>query len=121
MSKDKYIIICAGNCARWKNFGGVPKHIVDIYGETLLERTVKLLAGKDISIIVKDDKDKRYHVKGAKTVKANLDSTNFSADKFLSSKELWNKNGRTVVLYGDVYFTENATKLLSRLWIAHPD
>src|SRR5690606_32039339 len=33
---------------------------------------------------------------------------NADADKFLSSRTLWNETGRTIVLYGDVYFTAEA-------------
>jgi len=108
MSKDKYIIICGGECKRWNNYGGIPKHLVDIDGETLLHRTVRLLGDKDITVVVRDGKDDRYNVKPAKIANANLNKDNFSADKFLSSKDLWNKNGRTIILYGDVYFTEQA-------------
>lgn len=105
---DKYIIICAGESSRWGNYMGTPKHLVDICGETMLSRTVRLLGDKNIFIVVRDDKDFRYCVNGAKTIKAKINENNFDADKFLSSKHLWNRSGRTVVLYGDVYFSEQA-------------
>jgi hypothetical protein len=40
--------------------------------------------------------------------KEELWPTGTDADKFLSSRDLWSRTGRTVVFYGDVYFTERA-------------
>src|ERR1019366_5619970 len=37
-----------------------------------------------------------------------LNPLNYDCDKFLSSACLWNQEGRTVVLYGDVYFSDDA-------------
>lgn len=32
------------------------------------------------------------------------------ADKFLSSRSVWNRNDRTVILFGDVWFSEDAIR-----------
>lgn len=88
---------------------GVPKHLITIEGETLLSRMVRLLRERgitDIFIVSKDDP--RYKIKGAKQYIAKLNKDNVDADKFLSSKELWNKTGQTIVFYGDCYFTDEA-------------
>jgi hypothetical protein len=52
--------------------------------------------------------DHRYTIPGSSLYVPNLTADYRDADKFLSSRTLWNQDGRTVVLYGDVYFTENA-------------
>jgi hypothetical protein len=49
-----------------------------------------------------------YEIADAKLFRPVLNESNAGADKFLSSRELWNRNGRTIILYGDVYFTEEA-------------
>jgi len=113
------IIICAGEATRWNNYLGVPKHLINVDGETLIERTVRLLhkyKREDISvhIVVKNFYDKRYDIEGATMYQADLNTNNVDADKFLSSKNLWNKNGRTMVIYGDVWFTDEAIKRIIR-------
>jgi len=111
------IVICAGEAIRWDNHLDVPKHLINIGGETLIARIVKLIhkyktSPVNISIVVKDLDDKRYFIKGAKTVKAKLTPENLDADKFLSSKHLWNNEGRTLVIYGDVWFSDEAMKTI---------
>ena len=63
------ILICAGDATRWNNHLNTPKHLINIDGETLIERAVKLihkykLDTVDISIVVKDVNDDRYDVEG---------------------------------------------------------
>ena len=76
----------------------------------LLHRTVKQLndRGYRPTIIAKDGV-KGYEIEGADTeyITPNYEE-NADSDKFLSSKHLWNKKGRTIVLYGDVVFTRKA-------------
>lgn len=105
------IIICAGEASRWGNYLNTPKHLIEIEGERLLDRTVRLLKErgiKEIYIVVKSIKPE-YAVKGAAQVVADLNpQENVDADKFLSSKAFWNQKGRTLVFYGDCYFTDEA-------------
>jgi hypothetical protein len=106
------IIICAGDGTRWNNHQGVPKHLLKIEGEILVERLVKQLRVYEetkIKVVVKE-KDKRYKIKGSKLFVADLNKENVDADKFLSSEKLWNKKGRTIVFYGDVWFSDEAIK-----------
>lgn len=109
-NNTRVIIICAGEATRWKDHLGVPKHLIPIDGEPLLNRTVRLLRHfhiSDITVVSKDDP--RYKIEGAKQFVATLNyEENADADKFLSSRELWNDQGRTIVLYGDVFFSLEA-------------
>ncbi len=119
----KAIIICAGEATRWGDYLGTKKHLIEIEGERLLNRTVRLLKERgveEIYIVVKEITD-AYHVEGATQWKANLNpDANVDADKFLSSQELWNDDGRTLVFYGDCYFTDEAMDTIvnftSREW-----
>jgi hypothetical protein len=108
------IIICAGEATRWQNYKGVPKHLIEINGEKILERTVRLINkySKAKVYVVGRGNDERYKIKGSAYYEADLNPDNFDADKFLSSKKLWNKNGRTIVFYGDCYFTDEAVKTI---------
>lgn len=123
MKNTKAIIICAGEATRWGDYLNTKKHLIEIEGERLLDRTVRLLKErgvKEIYIVVKRISPE-YQVEGAAQWVANLKpEENADADKFLSSKELWNEEGRTLVFYGDCYFTEEAMDTIcnfeSREW-----
>lgn len=107
----RVIILCAGEASRWQNYKNTPKHLIEIEGERLLDRTTRLLNEKGINdiIVVTKEYDERYNTEYSRQVPVTIDyEKNADADKFLSSKSLWNTEGRTIVLYGDVYFTEEA-------------
>jgi choline kinase len=108
------VIIAAGEATRWGNYLNTPKHLIEIDGEPILHRTVRLLrlnGVTDIFVVSKDDP--RYLIEGANQYIAKLNyENNADADKFLSSKNLWNTQGRTLVLYGDVYFTYAAMQTI---------
>lgn len=104
----KYIIIAAGEATRWGNHLGVPKHFAVINGEPIIKRTVRQLRERDVA---QDDifvVSKDYELSGVVNVYPKLNHKNAEADKFLSSRGYWSKHGRTVILLGDVYFTDNA-------------
>lgn len=108
----RYIIICAGEASRWGNYLGVPKHFANLNGEPILHRTIRLLtkhkiSPDDIYVVSRD-----YDIGRVRNYTAKLNPRNHDADKFLSSHELWNKDGRTVILYGDVYFSEEAIQTI---------
>jgi CTP:phosphocholine cytidylyltransferase-like protein len=104
------IVICAGKGERWGGHLGIPKHFIEIDGEKILHRTIRLLKKNGVkNIFVVSDKDSRYRIAGTIQYIAKHDyEKNHDADKFLSSKELWSKKGRTIVIYGDCYFTDEA-------------
>lgn len=100
----KAIIIAAGQATRWNNHLGVPKHFAPVDGEPILHRTVRLLCERgvrDINIIAKPG-DNRYLIPDTvtHTPKTRLDFGD--ADKFLSSRDLWDTDGRTTIGRWDV-------------------
>ena len=57
----KYIIMADGKGTRWGNYQDIPKHLIQIGGETLLGRTVRLLNEKDPGCeVVITSHDERY-------------------------------------------------------------
>lgn len=110
MTKPRVIIIAAGDATRWGNYLGVPKHLIEINGETLLERQVRLATerGAEVIIVTRDARNKQYQVPGAKIHTATLRPSMRDADKFASSVSIWSPNRRTIILYGDCYFTSAA-------------
>lgn len=105
INNPRIIIIAAGDATRWGGYLGVTKHYAVIDGEPVIERTVRLLLERgqqDIWVVSKD-----YDIDGVTNYRPKLNPRNHDADKFISSSELWHPEKRTIVIYGDVYFTEN--------------
>jgi hypothetical protein len=108
----RVIILAAGDGTRWDNYRDTPKHLVTIEKEILLHRTVKqfLKHTDDVCIVGLDE---RYNVEGATLYIPKVVNTNYKdGNKFMSSQTLWNKHGRTVLVFGDVYFTNDAVKMI---------
>ena len=108
----RVIIAAAGSGARWGNFRGTQKHLAVVEGEVLLERTVKqfLKYTDDVCIIGADDS---YKVDGASLYVVKSPNTNWKdGAKFMSSSKLWLREGRTIIVFGDVYFTNDAVKAI---------
>lgn len=103
------IIIAAGEATRWQNYLGIPKHFAPVDGEPILFRTIRLLKERNITdvFVVGPDSD-QYKIPGSTLYVPLKAPENQDADKFLNSKSLWSKECRTVVFYGDVFFTDNA-------------
>lgn len=118
---DRYLLLCAGNGSRWSRHGGVPKQLVKVWGEPVLHRTARLILDRDpeadIRIVVKDSRDDTWRIPGTKRAQAHLDDQRAQADKLLSSRHLWSRTARTIVLFGDVVFTDWA---MDRI-VANPD
>src|SRR5690606_1796938 len=111
--KTRAIIIAAGKGSRWNNYNGIDKHFLEIDGEPIIHRTVRLLNENGVDDVYVVGKDDRYKISGSQLYIPTLNPANYDADKFLSSKDLWLRDeGRTIVFYGDVYFTEMAIKTI---------
>jgi len=109
------IIIAAGEGSRWGDYTGVPKHLVKVDGEPILYRTIRLLKENSVNeIIVVGPLDSRYNPNGVNLFVPVKHQEYADADKFLSSEILWNHVGRTITLFGDVFFSKDAiTKIVS--------
>lgn len=109
-AKTRVIIIAAGPGERWKNHRGTPKHLAKVENEVLIERTAKqFLKYTDDVFVVGNSED--YFVEGASLYIVKVHNTNWrDAGKFMSSKHLWINDGRTVLVFGDVWFSTDAVK-----------
>lgn len=89
--RQKIIIPVGGSGERWGNFLGVKKQDIKIDGETLVNRIVRqvLYAGFDDIYMSKE-------------------RPVGDASKYMGSVKEWNKEGRTLFLLGDVYYTDKA-------------
>ena len=101
----KYIIMADGKGTRWNNYKNVPKHLVEVNGEVLLARIVRLLKkfDKDSDVIITSH-DTRYEFDGS-TRYEPLNNM-LEIDRF--TYELIDNN--ICFLYGDTYYTEETIK-----------
>lgn len=100
-----YIIMCAGQGKRWNNYLGIPKHLIETNGETLLSRTTRLLKENGITDYIITGSDERYKQYGELKPQTYNDC---EIDRFEESYI----NGDICYLYGDVYYSENAIKTI---------
>ena len=99
----KYIIMADGKGKRWNNYNNVPKHLIRIEGEILIERTVKLLNKYDpCAEVIITSHDKRYEFSGSKRYEPL--NNKLEIDRF--TYELIEDN--ICFLYGDTYYTNDS-------------
>ncbi len=101
----KYIIMASGEGKRWNNYLGVPKHLIEINGETLLERTTRLLKENGVNDFVITGNDERYSKYGKLVSQSDNEC---EVDRFEESIV----DGSVCYLYGDVYYTDQAIKTI---------
>lgn len=125
----RLIIPCGGDGDRWGFFQGVPKQLLVVEGQTLLERSVGLarVYTDDIWVVVgAEGKGRVKRPEGAPDVAARAkllgvkvsDAKEFrkpvSVDKVMSSSHLWSSDQDTAVLFGDVYCTPETMRLICK-------
>jgi len=116
----RYVILAAGEGTRWGDAQDRPKHFAVLLGEPLIGRVVRQVLerdpGADVRVAVRSLADARYKIPGTKRTVAKLNPELGNADKLVSTRHAWSKSGRTVILLGDVFYTEEA---MDRI-VAHP-
>lgn len=109
----RVVIIADGSGARWGNHLGIPKHLVEVDGEPIIYRAQRLFAAAGCEVLVVAS-DPRYATEHGRLVDANHDYARWlDGDKFASSAHHWHPKDRTIVVYGDVYFTEAAVQTIT--------
>ena len=104
----KYIIMADGKGTRWNNYHQSPKHLIEIGGETLLARTVRLLRENDaLADIVITSHDPRYEVPGARRYEPQ--NNHLEIDRF--TEELIADD--VCFLYGDTFYSESVIQKIA--------
>ena len=99
----KYIIMADGKGTRWQNYNDIPKHLIEIGGETLLGRTVRLLKEGDPNCeVIITSHDSRYEIPGAQ----RHEPLNNNLEIDLFTEELIEDD--VCFLYGDTYYSDFA-------------
>ena len=103
----KYIIMADGKGTRWNNSLGIPKHLVEIQGERLLDRTVRQIKTLDKKAdVIITSHDERYEIEGATRYEPK--NNVMEIDRF--TYELIEDN--VCFLYGDTFYTDEAMETI---------
>jgi len=111
----RVIIPCGGNGKRWGNHTGVPKQLVTVNEEFILQRTIRLckqFGTNDIWVITEDPKIKNICPSYVRLSQGIKYSYPVYIDKIMCSRKLWTIISPTVILFGDTYFTEEAIQTI---------
>jgi choline kinase len=101
----RYVIMANGKGKRWGNYGGIPKHLIKVGGETLLERTTRLVHECDGGAqVIISSSNPAYEVQGA--VRHAPERGEREIDRFCY--ELIQDD--TCFLYGDAFYTPDAMR-----------
>ena len=99
------IVLAAGEGKRWNNYTDVSKHLLEIDGESLIQRTTRQISAyADKTFVVGTDDS--YKTEFSELFIPEKKKSPLEMHKFSSSEELWSE--RTVLLFGDVYYTDEA-------------
>lgn len=104
MATTRFLLLAAGDETRWGNYMGVHKHLVEVNGERLIDRTIRLIHNRVSAEVYTLAKYPEYENPNA-TLVCPEDLDNGGA---VASMEFWSTSNRTTVLFGDIFFTEDA-------------
>jgi len=93
-----------GKGSRWQNYNNIPKHFIEINGEKIIERTVRLLTEHGAEEVIITSHDDRYEIKGARRYEPK--NNVLEIDRF--TEELIEDN--VCFLYGDTYYSDECIK-----------
>lgn len=104
MEPMKAFILCAGAGARWGNYLGVPKQLIPLENETVLERTVRLLHEQNLTDIVIVATTAKFAVHRCQLYPP--DKARWTVETLLSTRQLWAETN--IILLGDVFYSKQA-------------
>lgn len=104
----RVLVLAQGTGRRWDTddgpYLGRPKHFVQVDGETLLHRQVRLFASRGCEVVVVAPDDPAYDVPPARRVTLDdPDPTGSNMSKFTATAPLWAADERTVITWGDCW------------------
>lgn len=110
----RVIVIAAGEGTRWQNHLGLPKHLAPICGEPIIHRTQRQLAERGVTDVRVVAHDPRFVTTATLEAPRTWPDAPLGTNKVLDNFHLWNRDGRTVVVLGDVCFTDAAMDTVVR-------
>ena len=102
----RVLILAAGDATRWENYRNTPKHRLIIEDEVLIERTARQFLKYTNDVVIVGNKN-AHQVEGCSMYVPGQGRNLKDMAKFISSQTIWSDD-RTVLVFGDVYFTDEA-------------
>lgn len=93
----KVLILCAGDGSRWGEYLGIPKQLITINNETLLDRTVRLLhksGNNDIEIVSND-----YRLESKHCHFFRPSEFRWVVETLISTKDLWKVRNMMIQIF----------------------
>ena len=106
----RVLILAAGDGIRWENYRNTPKHRLIIENEVLIERTARQFLKYTNDVVIVGNKN-AHQVEGCSMYVPGQGRNLKDMAKFISSQTIWSDD-RTVLLFGDVYFTDEAVETI---------
>ena len=107
---EKYIILANSNDETFN----IPRQLVEIKGERLIERTIRLLKENGVKDITITAHDKRFNDLGVKVYDPKTSNYDYATGKgyWLNAFPFEMMNEPICFIWGDVYFSEEAIKTI---------
>ena len=106
----RVLILAAGDAIRWENYRNTPKHRLIIEDEILIERTARQFLKYTNDVVIVGNKN-AHQVEGCSMYVPGQGRNLKDMAKFISSQTIWSDD-RTVLVFGDVYFTDEAVETI---------
>ena len=106
----RVLILAAGDATRWENYRNTPKHRLIIEDEVLIERTARQFLKYTDDVVIVGNKN-AHQVEGCSMYVPGQGRNLKDMAKFISSQTIWSDD-RTVLVFGDVYFTDEAVETI---------
>lgn len=102
---DKLVKIASYAFYNWALASRLPKrkHFLKVYGETLIERQVRLLNENGVEEIYITSSQEDYNFRGTKRFVP--ENNVLEIDRFYASRKIWNSQGETLYIYGDTFYS----------------
>lgn len=108
--KLNVIIMCAGNQSRWNNYLNIPKHLVRVIGERLLDRTIRLIKTYlnewELNINILSRQKEGYQIPDTNLILKHYLSEREIPSATITSFPHLNDDEYNLVIFGDTFFTE---------------
>lgn len=111
--RPRALILAQGGARRWDNYMGIPKTLVEIDGEALVHRAARLFTERGMEVVVVGDDDRL--INGNARLVTLDDPWVVPSDmaKFIGTADLWATDARTVILWGDCFYTDAAADIIA--------
>ena len=107
----RVIIPVGGRQSRWRKYLGFEKYNIQVNGERLVDRTIRLIHGCGLSdIVIVGGVEHSLSFPNISYFISSPKEKYHDINKIMDSEPEWNKNpyGKTVIMFGDVFFSQKA-------------